>query len=193
MEGGISRIPAAVVFENYVGLNGCKPPVDHDNSNCQPYYSRPAPIVLSEAGVQHFVRLERLYMQVGRLTQLRYLQLLMVKLDEDGQLEEGSMDAPMAFPALMTVGNVYQGRPGFLNHLAGLKNLEKPAGSVNMNVEETKATSEWREAVWMYDHWPSLQTAYIFNSRGSVTAHFEWLKNKHIQDGKMFSFSEEEN
>ncbi|OAQ26715.1 hypothetical protein K457DRAFT_140175 [Linnemannia elongata AG-77] len=52
----------------------------------------------------------------------------------------------------MALGNARQGRPGYLNHLAGLKKLERIAGSIKMDSEETKVTSEWREAVWMYEH-----------------------------------------
>ena len=60
-----------------------------------------------------------------------------------------------------------------------------------MDNVETKVTSEWREAIWMYEHWPRFQNAYIFNSEDGVTAPFEWLKNKYIQDGKKFSFFEQ--
>lgn len=174
-----------------IAFSGCELPFDHDNPDSQPYYARPAPIVLSEAEVQHFARLERLYWQVGQLTQLRYLQLVMVKPNEEDQLEWGSMDVPKAFPALMTLGDVRQGRPGYLNHLAELKELEMFAGSIDMDNVETKVTSEWREAVWMYEHWPRLQKAYIFSSKDGVSAPFEWLKDKYIQDGKKFTFFED--
>ncbi|KAG0069542.1 hypothetical protein BGZ90_000176 [Linnemannia elongata] len=174
--------------ELLIGFSGCEIPFDHDNPDGQPYYSRPAPIVLSEAEAQHFARLERIYRQVGRLTLLRYLKLLMVKLDGEGQIGWSLVNVPMAFPALMTLGNARQGRPGYLNHLAGLKKLERIAGSIKMDSEETKVTSEWREAVWMYEHWPCLETAQIFKSEHGITAPLELFKDKHMQDGKLFSF-----
>ncbi|KAG9068523.1 hypothetical protein KI688_010796 [Linnemannia hyalina] len=97
------------------------------------------------AGAKHFARLERLYLQVGRLTQLRILQLLMVKLDGEYQLE----------------GTSTKVEQGIWNHLAGLKKLERIAGSIDIDNVETKVTSEWRKAVWMYEYWPRLQTAYL--------------------------------
>lgn len=35
--------------ELLIGFSGCELPFDHDNPDGQPYYSRPAPIILSEA------------------------------------------------------------------------------------------------------------------------------------------------
>ncbi|KAF9539580.1 hypothetical protein EC957_005197 [Mortierella hygrophila] len=128
---GISRVSAAVIFENCVNLEtlkafdadeglhidledvGCKLPINPDPES-QPYYYRPDPITLPETEVQHFARLERFYLQIGRLTQPRFLHLLMIKLDGKDQLEWGSVDVPMAYPALMALGDVHQGRPGYL-------------------------------------------------------------------------------
>lgn len=35
---------------------------------------------------------------------------------------------------------------------------------------------------------PCLETAQIFKSEHGITAPFEWFKDKHMQDGKQFSF-----
>lgn len=121
-------------------ISGCELPINPDPESL-PYYSRPDPIILSEAEVQHFARLERFYLQIGRLTQLRLLHLQMVKVIEQGRaLFDG-----VSFPALMTLGDVCKGQPGYLDHLAGLKHLECLVGSFGVDMEETDATKERRK------------------------------------------------
>ncbi|KAF9129734.1 hypothetical protein BGX30_013833 [Mortierella sp. GBA39] len=158
-------------------ISGCKLPINPDPES-QPYYSRPDPITLSETEVQHFARLERFYLQIGRLTQLRLLHLQMVKIIEQGRaLFDG-----VSFPALMTLGDVGKDRPGYLNHLAGLKRLECLVGSFGVDVEETDATKERIKDAWMSEHWPRFRFTQIYNPRDYTSSAHEWLMNGHMED-----------
>ena len=68
-----------------VSVSGCVlPPVDAEGLS---YYDRPAPIALSQAEAEHFTQLERLYIQIGRLTELRHLDITMIKLNEEGEVD----------------------------------------------------------------------------------------------------------
>ncbi|KAF9098249.1 hypothetical protein BGX23_006665 [Mortierella sp. AD031] len=79
-----------------LALSGCELPSDPTPESL-PYYSRPRPILLSEAEKQQFARLEKLYKQIGKLTELKYLHLEMVKLEEQSQIDQEAMSEPLAF------------------------------------------------------------------------------------------------
>lgn len=91
-------------------------------------------IVVSDPMPQWTIGLERLYRQIGALTQLRILDLRVAE-------EEGSRnysDFPTAykhktFPGMMTLEDRTAGRLGWLQLLGGLRNLEGLYGSFNLD------------------------------------------------------------
>lgn len=142
-----------------LGICGCElPPVDAESLL---YYDRPAPIVLSQAEAEHFTRLERLYMQIGRLTELRHLDITMIQLNGRGEVDGHRRSIPMSFPAMLT--RKHLGRStGIFEALSGLTKLETLLGSVRADTEETRTTMDWKEATWMDEHWPKLKYAHFF-------------------------------
>ncbi|KAF9084512.1 hypothetical protein BGX29_002511, partial [Mortierella sp. GBA35] len=164
-----------------IGINGCELPVE---PGFQPYYSRPAPITLFNEEKHHFAQLERLYLQIGALTELRSLNLAMVKIDGQGQANGASTSEPTSFPALMSLGDPLTGRRGYLGHLAGLKNLEVLEGSIRADAEETKVTMGWKEVKFMVEYWPQLERAKFFSYCNGVREPFEWLRQNH-RGGRM--------
>ncbi|KAF9156325.1 hypothetical protein BG015_005978 [Linnemannia schmuckeri] len=153
-----------------------------------PYYrkmaaDRSAAVImcaLSSEEWQHFTILERLYRQIGSLSQLTHLKLKAFVLD---QLEGvgGVMAAYVnnTFPALLSLGDIDRsGRPGYLECLAGLTKLRELRGSVRTNTEETKVTMGWSEAKWMATHWPNLEIAEFFGKDDKLTDPFLWLQDQ---------------
>ncbi|KAG0272067.1 hypothetical protein BGZ95_000069 [Linnemannia exigua] len=131
-------------------IRGCELPL---TPGVQPYFCRPAPIVLSEDEVLQFDRLERLYLQIGRLTALRELTLQMVTVELEGSASQS------AFPAMLCLPDIETNRPGYLHHLAGLTNLDTFLGSTRAEVFENNRTVGWNEVRWMEAHWPRLKKA----------------------------------
>ncbi|KAF9104108.1 hypothetical protein BGX29_002435, partial [Mortierella sp. GBA35] len=73
---------------------------------------------------------------IGGLTKLGTLYLRMVQLYEQGQVDDDEEeDEPQSFPAMLSLGDVWEGRPGYLHHLAELKNLETLQGTVGADTE----------------------------------------------------------
>ncbi|KAF9094522.1 hypothetical protein BGX23_001968 [Mortierella sp. AD031] len=163
-----------------LSISGCELPVE---PGLRPYYSRPAPITLTEAETQHFAQLERLYRQIGLLTELRSFELNMVKLDGEGVFDRTSWNKATLFPGMLSLDDTRAGRPGYLGHLSGLKKLESLAGSVRADTVEGRATMEWKEIVWMHEHWSRLEFAHNFFAKKNVRPAFEWLKNQ-CKDGR---------
>ncbi|KAF9105567.1 hypothetical protein BGX29_011952 [Mortierella sp. GBA35] len=163
-----------------LSISGCELPVE---PGLRPYYSRPAPITLTEAETQHFAQLERLYRQIGLLTELRSFELNMVKLDGEGVFDRTSWNKATLFPGMLSLEDTRAGRPGYLGHLSGLKKLESLAGSVRADTVEGRATMEWKEIVWMHEHWSRLEFAHLFFAKKNVRPAFEWLKNQ-CKDGR---------
>ncbi|KAF9092139.1 hypothetical protein BGX23_004588 [Mortierella sp. AD031] len=124
-----------------LSISGCE--LLTDDPEHQPYYSRPSRISLSEPEKQHFARLEGLYRQIGELTELQFLDLKMATIQQG----QDQSDESKSFPAMLSLGDTWTGRQGYLRHLSGLKNLEVLAGSVSVDTEEAKVTMGWREAV----------------------------------------------
>ncbi|KAG0281011.1 hypothetical protein BGZ95_007381 [Linnemannia exigua] len=164
-------------------ISGCELPCDPE---IDPYYSRTAPISLTKAEEHQFSRLERLYYQIGRLSELQRLELLMVRIDEQGQVKNTPWDQPLSLPGLLTLGDESTGRPGYLNHLAGLAKLRKLLGSVRADAKDTAGSVGWNEARWMDKHWPRLVCARMFWTDALATEPFQWLKNqRHISGEKL--------
>ncbi|KAG0378287.1 hypothetical protein BGX24_004239 [Mortierella sp. AD032] len=158
-----------------LGISSCELPVDNQD---QPYYSRPFPITLSQVENGHFSQLEKLYMQIGRLTELRKLRLNMVVPDEEGEMGLPFEHNLNSFPAMLSLGSIWEGRPGYLHHLAALSKLEMFTGSICANTEENKATMDFKECVWIDDHWPQLFYVRFFSDLESVRAPFAWLQEQ---------------
>ncbi|KAG9062658.1 hypothetical protein KI688_004962 [Linnemannia hyalina] len=165
-----------------ISVSGCVlPPVDAESL---PYYDRPAPIALTHAETDLLSQLEKLYIQIGRLTELRDLSITIVKFDGQGEVDETSwswndiLAVPHSFPAMLSLGDPWQGRPGYLGHLAGLSKLENFKGSVRADTKENKKTMEWKECVWINEHWPQLRLAYFFHFNEDISAPFTWLQEQ---------------
>ncbi|KAF9096541.1 hypothetical protein BGX29_008543, partial [Mortierella sp. GBA35] len=126
-----------------LSIGGCELPVE---PGVQPYYARPHPIVFSDIETEHFVRLEELYRRIGQLKDLKDLTFTLVPLNEHGQLDQVAMDKHRSFPAMLSLGNVWSGRPRYLHYFARLSKLGNIRGSVNAGTEETKVTTGWMEA-----------------------------------------------
>ncbi|KAK3841206.1 MAG: hypothetical protein J3R72DRAFT_422178 [Linnemannia gamsii] len=113
-----------------LGISGCELP---EEPNVKPYYLRPAPVTLTDDEIQHFAQLGELYRRIGALTELRELDLLMVPLDENGEVVEPENEQHFvtSFPAMLSLEVTSQGLPGFLHLFSGLKNLKDLRGSVD--------------------------------------------------------------
>ncbi|KAF9148913.1 hypothetical protein BG015_009314 [Linnemannia schmuckeri] len=161
----------------HLGISECELPY---NPLYPPYYYRSYPISLSDEEAQHFSRLECLYSQIGKLTQMKHLTLNMVKLDQDGLVAR--IDAMSWFPAMLSLGCFFSGQPGYLHLLSGLEQLETFSGSIRADTEEAQCTIYCPEMVWMNDHWPHLRLGTFFASEEDVSAPFRWLLNIRDED-----------
>ncbi|KAG0373355.1 hypothetical protein BGX24_011811 [Mortierella sp. AD032] len=72
-----------------LAISGCELPIE---LGVLLYYSRPAPIALTEAEIELFARLEGLYSSIGTLTELQELDLVMVPLDQKGDVDKGAVE-----------------------------------------------------------------------------------------------------
>ncbi|KAG0283262.1 hypothetical protein BGZ96_012363 [Linnemannia gamsii] len=175
-----------------LSISGCELP---NLREVPPYYLRDVPIDLTEEESQHFARLESLYRNIGTLTDITDLTLRMTKLDGNGNpIPPTRLLEPSTYmPAMLSLGSVHTGRPGYLHLLAGLKNIDRLVGSVRANTVEAKRTVEWPEAVWMNEHWPQLRIADFYINEKSVTAPFRWLRDRReLEDRGDLTFAEDE-
>ncbi|KAG0272066.1 hypothetical protein BGZ95_000068 [Linnemannia exigua] len=164
-----------------LSISGCELPVDND---LPPYYSRQAPISLTEAETQHFAQLEMLYLQIGKLTEIMHLDLNMVRQNVVNNDFHLVSDPTLWFPAMLSLGNAWTGRPGYLHHLSGLSKLRNLYGSFSADLEEARSTVDYPEVVWIDQHWPDLERIDSFASEKDITAPFKWLLNKRVRDGR---------
>ncbi|KAG0286027.1 hypothetical protein BGZ96_009814 [Linnemannia gamsii] len=103
---------------------------------------RSTPIVPSEIETQHFAQLENFYRRISALTNLKILELHMIKLDERGQAANSVSSPPTSFPAMLNLANAETGQPGFLHHLGGLTKLKTLRGLMQADAEETKVAMD---------------------------------------------------
>ncbi|KAF9135289.1 hypothetical protein BGW39_003714 [Mortierella sp. 14UC] len=120
-----------------LSITGCELPVDPKS---QPYYTRPAPIELSQVETDHFARLEEFYRRLGTLTKLEYLHLEMVTLDAESQMV--TTKTPKCFPALISLGDPKTGRPGYLRLLGNLTKLRHFRGSIKIRTFHVRTLEE---------------------------------------------------
>lgn len=150
------------------------------------YYSRDTPIDLTEEETQLFARLESLYRNIGTLTNITELTLRMVKLDGNGNPIPATrlLKSSTYMSATLSLGSVHTGRPGYLQLLAGLKNMYQVVGSVRADTLEAKSTVEWPEVVWMNENWLQLSIADFYVKEEDVTAPFQWLRDRREQEDR---------
>ncbi|KAF9899664.1 hypothetical protein EC991_008509 [Linnemannia zychae] len=147
------------------------------------YYRRESPIALTLSEEHLFAMLEKLYTQVGLLTEIRRLDLRLEWLDNEGFPTQDSAYDTNSFPALFSLGDARTNRPGYLHLLAGLKKIQKLRGSVFMDVDETEQTVGWKEVVWMDENWRKLTIAEFFHNQGEEAREcFVWLKKQRKHD-----------
>ncbi|KAG0276769.1 hypothetical protein BGZ96_003146 [Linnemannia gamsii] len=80
-----------------IGISGCEFP---DYPGKQPYRSRPIPIVLSEVERAHFGQLEELYRRIGKLKDLKALDLYTVAISPNGGADQDVIDEVRYFGQL---------------------------------------------------------------------------------------------
>ncbi|KAG0210326.1 hypothetical protein BGX33_004984 [Mortierella sp. NVP41] len=136
----------------------------------KPYYKR-KPFFLTMEEKEQFSQLEALYKQIGQLTQLSILVMKasMVRPTDPAPLMNPNVPADeegiwfgyqnLSFPGMLSLGDPKTGRPGYLHHLKGLKNLRLLLGSVAVDTDETLVTVGWDEIRYIDKCWPRLQRA----------------------------------
>ncbi|KAH7044293.1 hypothetical protein BKA57DRAFT_469185 [Linnemannia elongata] len=160
-----------------------------DDFGHSPYYARLTriPLVLSYNEQRQFTQLEKLYTQLGRLTDLEYLDLRAVEFfQRSDQAETGSL-APFynhssdngtqnnTFPAMLCLPNAEAGKPGYLDLLRGWTKLKELRGSVCMETKESMATVGEKEVDWFLEHWPMLERVEFFSRATAVSEEFKRL------------------
>lgn len=115
------------------------------------------------------------------MTALRKLDLIIVPIaiiDNVGEVDVDRLVDVMSFPAMLNLADTETGQPGYLHHMAGLRDLTDLQGSVCADTAETIVTMGWAEAAWMDEHWPRLERAWFFENAGGVTEPFKWLQDQ---------------
>ncbi|KAK3846467.1 MAG: hypothetical protein J3R72DRAFT_433870, partial [Linnemannia gamsii] len=109
---------------------------EYQEGEIRPYYERPAPTYITDFEMQQFALLERLFRQIGQLSELENLGLQSEVVPEGFDENDGTwgMDTYFgeSFPAMLSLGDKEAGRPGFLGHFAGLNKLKIFSGSVEV-------------------------------------------------------------
>lgn len=142
-----------------------------------PYYKSAPDVELSEAQVEQLGQLEKLYSQIGLLTNLTHLALRAAFLDTS-MWRDYHHDVTKPFPAMLNLQDKQTGRPGFLDLFRGLTQLEELRGSVNTNSEETEVTMGWEEARWMARCWPKLRVVAFAKDESELREPFVWLQRE---------------
>ncbi|KAF9549188.1 hypothetical protein EC957_004488 [Mortierella hygrophila] len=149
-----------------------------------PLYLRDAPVLLSDEEQDQLSFLEILYGQIGMLTELEHLSLIISAPNDDLEDEEEDDEDltnwnRYVFPGMLTLdGDKTKGLPGYLGLLSGLKKLKILEGFVNVSTKETKATMGWKEVEWIRENWPRLKKAEFFGVRSEIRPCFAWLEEQ---------------
>ncbi|KAF9100173.1 hypothetical protein BGX23_004001 [Mortierella sp. AD031] len=151
-----------------------------------PYYNRLPGCILSVEEQEQLGMLERLYRQIVILTQLSYLDLRMLALNEQG-FPTVTPCGQNIFPALLSLGDGETGRPGYLALWGRLTKLRVLRGSVNANTDEARVTMGWREARWMAAHWHELEVAEFSRKGEDPTEPLLWLQEQYKEHRLMVS------
>ncbi|KAF9136612.1 hypothetical protein BGX30_011036 [Mortierella sp. GBA39] len=138
----------------------------------KPSYLRPPPSRRSAKEKQLFDRLEILYRQIGKLTNLRYLHLGNPTRDYNKRLT-GKYIQP--FPGLLRLGDKEKGVvPGYLELLSGLTRLKEIHGSVAPETPYHKMEVDAKEVDWILEHWPEFAEASFFPTSRMKNRHPRW-------------------
>ncbi|KAF9146080.1 hypothetical protein BGX30_004360 [Mortierella sp. GBA39] len=145
-----------------------------------PLYLRDAPVLLSDEEQYQLSLLEILYEQIGMLTELEHLSLIISVPDDHLEDDEDLISWDRyVFPGMLTLdGDKTKGLPGYLGLLSGLKKLKILEGFVNVSTKETKATMGWREVEWIRKNWPRLKRAEFFEAWSEIRPCFAWLEEQ---------------
>lgn len=137
-----------------------------------PFYFQIPLVVPSAEENRIFAQLDVFYRQIGKQASLKYLSLSRIGYDEDGLMElgEGEHEEPMPGMLRLTGGCSSCGgmdRPGFLDLLGGLRQLEVlEGGAIDLETEDGVMPADAKEVDWIRTHWPLLRkTNFFFASR----------------------------
>ncbi|KAK5815005.1 hypothetical protein F5H01DRAFT_344756 [Linnemannia elongata] len=129
-------------------------------------------IVFSDPMPRWTIGLERLYRQIGALTQLRILDLRVV-VDKTSRGSDGFLITykDRTFPGFLTLEDRTAGRLGWLQLLGGLRNLEELCGSFNLDAMLEGFEFRQEEADWIVEHWPKLRFIefYVYRKGHCIT------------------------
>ncbi|KAG0203250.1 hypothetical protein BGX33_009225 [Mortierella sp. NVP41] len=114
--------------------------------------------LLEEEEKDQFALLERLYRQIGSLTESRYLDLRARLTNADGTSGSQWYDEN-SLPLILSLG-------------------DDEAGSVYASNCEVKETVGWPETRWMHDHWPNLRVAEFYLPHKEPAEQFKWLQEQ---------------
>lgn len=126
----------------------------------KPSYLRPPPSRRSPKEKQLFGRLEILYRQIGKLTNLQYLHLG----DSTRDYKKRSLKKYIQpFPGLLRLSDKEKGIvPGYLELLSGLTRLKEIRGSVAPETPDHKLAADAAEVDWILEHWPEVAMSSFF-------------------------------
>lgn len=141
-------------------------------------YKTPVPMADLEQKTVQFALLERLYQQIGSLTELRRLNLRsLVSYGVRTRVEDQDYRQSL-LPGLMSLADDETGRRGYLRLLGKLSKLQELRGSIQATVKEGIETVGWAEVRWIYANWPDLRVGEFYSKGDEVGEHFLWLRDQ---------------
>ncbi|KAG0299538.1 hypothetical protein BGZ97_003652 [Linnemannia gamsii] len=159
-------------------------PFHHFADGELPYYKRRPPTILTAAETEQFAQLEVLYQQLGKLTNLRHLNLKALFCDPEGLRLMSPYYRQNSFPGMLNLRNAATGRPGYLHLLGGLTKLRRLMGSVAVVTKETEVTVGMDEVQWMEKHWPALETSQFGGREYALPKVFQWFQEQRQRKGQ---------
>jgi hypothetical protein len=125
------------------------------------FYLRPPPSRRSPREKQLLGRLEILYHQIGKQTNLRTLHLGQMGGRDYNKRDTGKYIQP--FAAMLRLSDKKDGIvPGYLELLGGLKKLRKITGSVGPETKDYRMAIDAEEVEWIAEHWPEFTYADFY-------------------------------
>lgn len=195
----VKRLELSVVFSDLAEMATCETYDNvsygynmyndnmHDDNNdaIVPFYQSQGPFVPTDSKRALFSMLERLYRQLGELTELEYLDLRAAPPPSTSASFRETRTTFRSFPGMLSLGNESVGRPGYLRLLEGWKKLKYLKGSMQVYTAETSMTVGQDEFTWMVDNWPCLRQAAFLPPRSEYWNRDKehrpevlWLKNR---------------
>lgn len=138
----------------------------------------PAPMDVLEKKTVQFALLERLYQQIGSLTELRRLSLRsLVTFGVRAWVQDQDYRQNL-FPGLMSLADDETGPRGYLGLLGGLSKLQELRGSIQAAVEQGMETVGWTKVRWICANWPDLRVGEFYGKGNEVGERFLWLRDQ---------------